>query len=174
MILRLVEGYVVVACWQECGIKKQIFYGPAQDSRYLERGFEAFSSALVPFTTLEEAKRPLDNIRQMLSRRSPKLKIGQLKMEIADSVEELVTNPIFLKSKSLIIVWKTDMGFELIGRYIEGKPPVCNALPGAYLSENSLKTWPSYVRVMRCRGEFSRQSGSSATTLAIFSFQWVR
>lgn len=168
-----IEGYVCVGVSEEFGRKRQIIFGQVQDSTLLARGFESFASSLTPFNTLENARQALDNIRRELSKTFSQLKIGHIELNVAESPEELLQDPILLNSKSLIVIWHNDAGAQLIGRHVEGAPNL-GSLPGAYLSDNGMKPIPSHERAMYYRWQISRQSGCSRTTLANFSFKWVR
>lgn len=171
--MKYIKGYVCVGISKDCGIKRQILYGQTQDPAFKARGFEAFALSLTPFDTLENAKQMLENIRQEFNNVFEQFKIGHIELNVAESPEELLESPMLLNSKSLVVIWHNDAGTHLIGRYVEGKLGL-GTLPGAYLSDNGMKSIPEHERAMYYRRQISRQSGCSGTTLATFSFKWVR
>lgn len=171
--MKHIEGYVCVGVSEEFGRKRQILFGQVQDFTFEARGFESFASSLTPFDTLENARQALENIRQELSKTFSQLKIGHIELNVAESPEELLQDQTLLNSKSLIVIWHNDAGAQLIGRYVEGAPNL-GTLPGAYLSDNGMKPVLDHEKAMYYRWQISRQSGCSKTTLATFSFKWVR
>ena len=172
--MRHVEGYVCVGIGEtKWPYRVEIFYGKAVDSKFDVRGFETFSSNdFITFDTVETAEVAGRAIKAEM-RSFDDIKIGWLRMEIAESNDESMSDPIICQSKSLVAIWKNDMGDNLMGRYVEDKLGM-GCIPGARLDVNGIVPIHNHETAIHIASETSRQSGCSPVYLADFEFRWIR
>ena len=130
------------------------------------------SNGLGLFETTKEAETAYQAIKQTRTCFDA-VRIASLRMEIAENDDEVRNNPVLVNSRSLIVIWTNEMGQQLLGRAVKGKPGL-GYIPGARLDGNGIKSIPTHERALHIASEASRQSDRCLATLADFEFQWIR
>ncbi|MFA5992312.1 MAG: hypothetical protein WC796_01250 [Candidatus Pacearchaeota archaeon] len=119
------------------------------------------SNGLTTYETLQEAE-----IGQAsLVRRNlfDLVEIRELELVIAENREE---NDSFEDERSLVVIWKNDMGERMIGRNTGGKG--LYPLYGDFITQNGFKPYQEFKMADYSRSEATRQSGNCPATLARF------
>lgn len=162
LILRTINGYVCVVhtTYEDLAI---LFGKPIDPA--LEYYENLVSNDYTPFSTIEEVKDARD--KQLTRSDFQTVKISSLIMQVAQNEAELELND-FQKSRSLVVIFTTDMGKMLIGRIVKGKPGL-GPRPGALMIRNGMQPIDNIKSARYIASEQSRQSDGSPAVIATFS-----
>lgn len=172
--MKSIVGFVCVGIREKDGPYPElmVFYGPPSDPSSIERGFDGLCfNGFQTFRTLKSAQKALPDIREEFDLFST-IRIGHIRIQVAETVDESLHNKTICNSKSLIVFWYRDTT-TLMGRFVEGRPFSFKPIPGADLLENGLEPITSHESAVYIASEASRQSGGSPVALATFKFRWV-
>lgn len=165
--MKTIAGYICLANTNELGTTIEIPFGKKTDPTLRRQCFENIATnRLVLFDSKNQAKRA---IKHILKRPNiNKVEIAKLKLEIAETGQELENHP-FCDSQSLIVIFFGD-SLLLIGRSVEGKPHLY-PLPGAPLYFNGFQPIESLESAKYICSEYIRQGQYTAT---IATFELIR
>ncbi len=158
--MKEIRGFVCIADVVE-GKKVEIRF---LFGKNMGRGTGAYESletnGLTPFANLAEARIAKE---QLQHRKNPQFKmvsIAKIEMELAENEKDLF---LLRKRKRLVVIMRIPDSKETIpiGRFVEGRPS-CYPVPGAYLSDNGLKPFPSFERAEYVGQEVMRQAQCGA------------
>ena len=158
--MKHIKGFVIIGGFLGPRGYSEILYGESITN--LPRKFQNLvSNGLKPFGTKKEALTAKGGLKGFSGLK--RLDLGRIDMTVAETEQECRA---LKERKRLVVLKKEDLGTQLIGRYVEGKPSIY-PLKGALLSENGFKTFLAFESALYAAREVNRQAQCGAT-LATF------
>ncbi len=162
--MRQIKGYICAARIENTesqNLREYVLFGKRQDIR-IKGDYEALATNnLSPYESLSDAE--LGQHDLIMIEDFDRVEIRKLELVVAESSENLNS---FENETSLIVIWETFMGKQLVGTYIGGRG--LGGVPGEYITRNGFKPFEEFKRANLVRSEARRQSESSPATLAKF------
>ncbi|MDP3785404.1 MAG: hypothetical protein Q8R12_05110 [bacterium] len=162
--MKHIKGFVLIGRFLGPRGFYEMLYGESINN--LPRKFESLIfNGLKPFGQKQKALAAKVGLKKFSD--LEKISLGWIEMTVAETEEEFYA---FKGKKRLVVLKKDEMGIQLIGRYVEGKPNIY-PLKGAFLSENDFKAFFGFEAALYAAREVNRQAQCGA---ALATFQLKR